>query len=149
MKVVRLKQSTQGEEAPVLEPQNITTILILPIVTAAACITCLMMPGGRGNDATHRQPPFWDPETSRESFRSWMTNITLWVMLTDLQPHQQVAAIILRLGGSAREMARQITPQEMMNGGMAKEWRRIQSPISSTRSSASTRSWTRRHEWQA
>ncbi len=46
-----------------------------------------------------------------------MTDISLWVMLTDLQPHQQCAVITMRLGGSAREMARMITPQEMMFGG--------------------------------
>eukprot|EP00974_Lingulodinium_polyedra_P089020 8630204-Lingulodinium_polyedra.AAC.1 len=40
-------------------------------------------------------------------------------MLTDLQPHQQCAAIVMRLGGAAREMARMISPQEMMNGGLA------------------------------
>eukprot|EP00974_Lingulodinium_polyedra_P129193 11209158-Lingulodinium_polyedra.AAC.1 len=39
-------------------------------------------------------------------------------MLTDLQPHQQCAAIVMRLGGAAREMARMISPQEMMNGGL-------------------------------
>ena len=52
------------------------------------------------------------------SFRAYMTDISLWVLLTDLQPHQQCAAIIMRLGGAAREMARMITPQEMVNGGM-------------------------------
>eukprot|EP00974_Lingulodinium_polyedra_P092580 8969908-Lingulodinium_polyedra.AAC.1 len=39
-------------------------------------------------------------------------------MLTDLQPHQQCAAIVMRLGGAAREMARVISPPEMMNGGV-------------------------------
>ena len=47
-----------------------------------------------------------------------MTDISLWITLTDLSPPQQCAAIIMRLGGSAREMARMITPQEMINGGM-------------------------------
>ena len=42
----------------------------------------------------------------------------LWSMLTDLAPHQQVAAIILRLEGAARELARTLTPQEITNGGM-------------------------------
>ena len=46
-----------------------------------------------------------------------MTDISLWVMLTDLQPHQQCAAIVTRLGGSAREVARMISPQEIMMGG--------------------------------
>ena len=39
-------------------------------------------------------------------------------MLTDLQPHQQAAAIVLRLGGAAREVVRDITADEMMNGGV-------------------------------
>ena len=39
-------------------------------------------------------------------------------MLTDLQPHQQCAAIVMRLGGAAKEVARMMTPQEMMNGGI-------------------------------
>ncbi len=39
-------------------------------------------------------------------------------MLTDLQPHQHCAAITVRLADSAREMARMITPQEMMFGGV-------------------------------
>ena len=47
-----------------------------------------------------------------------MTDLSLWIMLTDLQPHQQCAAIIMRLGGAAREMARMITPQEMVLGGV-------------------------------
>ena len=47
-----------------------------------------------------------------------MTDISLWVTLTDMQPHQQCAAIIMRSSGSAREMARSITPQEMMMGGV-------------------------------
>jgi len=80
----------------------------------------LMMPqlGGERN-FNYRIPPSWSPESDQSySFRAFMTDISLWIMLTDLQPHQQCAAIIMRLGGSAREMARMITPQEMMNGGM-------------------------------
>ena len=52
------------------------------------------------------------------SFRAFMTDISIWIMLTDLQPHQQCAAIVMRLGGAAREMARMMTPQEMMNRGL-------------------------------
>jgi hypothetical protein len=39
-------------------------------------------------------------------------------MLTDLEPHQQCAAIVMRLEGAAREIARMMTPQEMFLGGM-------------------------------
>ncbi len=38
-------------------------------------------------------------------------------MMSDMQPHQQCASIIQRLGGEARELARLMTPQELMNGG--------------------------------
>ena len=58
-----------------------------------------------------------------------MTNISQWVMLTDLQPHQQCAALIMRLGGSAREMARMITPQEMYNGGSFEPGGEIVDPV--------------------
>ena len=47
-----------------------------------------------------------------------MTDISLRIMLTDLQPRQHCAAVIMRLGGSAREMARVVTLQEMMSGGV-------------------------------
>ena len=56
-----------------------------------------------------------------------MTDISLWVMLTDLAPYQQCAAIVMRLGGPAREFARMILPQEIMTGG----WRdgRLLDPV--------------------
>ena len=81
-----------------------------------------MMPaavGNRSENSTYRIPPAWSPESEDHySFRAYMTDITLWVMMTDLQPHQQCAAIVMRLGGSAREFARTITPQEIMFGGV-------------------------------
>ena len=38
-------------------------------------------------------------------------------MLTELQPHQQSVAIVPQLGGAAREYARAITPDELIDGG--------------------------------
>ena len=82
-----------------------------------------MMPGLGGGSRTenfnYRIPPSWSPENdSNYSFRAYMTDISLWVMLTDMAPHQQCAAIIMRLGGQARELARTISPQEIVAGGM-------------------------------
>ena len=103
------------------------------LILAVGCIMVMfylisMMPagggggGGGGNgprDFNYRIPPSWSPEHDHSySFRAYMTDIALWVMLTDLQPHQQCAAIIMRLGGAARDMARMVTPQELMNGGV-------------------------------
>ena len=91
---------------------GIVGILLLMVPVGAGAL------GGREN-SNYRVPPTWSPEGEHNySFRAYMTDISLWIMLTDLQPHQQCAAIIMRLGGAAREMARMITPQEMAAGGV-------------------------------
>ena len=62
-----------------------------------------------------------DPERQHrggQTFRQWSQEIGLWILLTDLQPPQQVAAIILRLGGTAREAVNHLTPQDIANGGL-------------------------------
>ena len=65
-----------------------------------------------------QDPPAWSPENDNNySFRAYMTDISHWVMLTALAPHQQCAAIMMRLGGQARELARKISPQEIVGGG--------------------------------
>ena len=46
-----------------------------------------------------------------------MTDISIWVMLTDQAPHQQCTAIVMHLGGKVRELARMISPQEIVSGG--------------------------------
>ena len=83
---------------------------------------CMMNVGGAptftGQNTNHRVPPSWSPEADATySFRAYITDLALWIMVTDLQPHQQCAAIIFRLGGTAREMARMMTPQEIAYGG--------------------------------
>ena len=76
--------------------------------------------GGVGaGDFNFRVPPAWAPENEHHySFRAWCQDLQLWLMLTDLQPAQQAAAIVMRLGGAARELVRSITPDEIMNGGI-------------------------------
>ena len=92
-------------------------------------LVCHMMAGqGRnvgpqGHDAIGsgnlRQPPAWSPQMeSTYPFRHYSRDLLLWSLATDLQPHQQASAVILRLGGQAREIAREITPEELVNGGM-------------------------------
>ena len=39
--------------------------------------------------------------------------------MTDLAPHQQVAAVILRLSGAAKDLARTPTPIEILSGGVS------------------------------
>ncbi len=54
----------------------------------------------------------------RDSFRNWINEIVMWSMLTVLLPHQQAAAICLRLEGGAKEMVPNIAPVEVMNSGV-------------------------------
>ena len=42
----------------------------------------------------------------------------LWSLATDLPPHQQAAAAVLRLSGQARNVAREMTPEELIHGGV-------------------------------
>ena len=39
-------------------------------------------------------------------------------MLTDLQPHQQCASVIMRLGGAARDVCRELSQNEILFGGV-------------------------------
>jgi hypothetical protein len=54
----------------------------------------------------------------RLQLQAHMTDMSFWILLTDLQPHQQCAAIIMRLGGAAHEIAGMMTPQEMTFRGL-------------------------------
>ena len=47
-----------------------------------------------------------------------MTDIGLWSYVADVSPPQQAAAIVLVLGGSAREHARALPPAQLLQGGI-------------------------------
>ena len=101
--------------------QLIIGIMATSLIVFTSMAFCHMVGAGRGGggDTNHRVPPRWGPERETSySFKTYVTDLMLWSMLTDLAPHQQVAAIILRLEGAARELARTLTPQEITQGGM-------------------------------
>ena len=122
-----LRSGSRQAEAPSIGKSERIAIMS-PLLCMS--ILCYMMPGGNPNlstrgvdmssrDFNYRIPPGWNPENEHNySFRAYMTDISIWIMLTDLQVRQQCAAIVMRLGGSAREIGCMITPQEMMNGGI-------------------------------
>ena len=105
---------------PIINYHKLGKLNHLVVMGMLVAILIHMMPQmGNDRNFNYRIPPSWSPENDQSySFRAFMTDISLWIMLTDLQPHQQCAAIIMRLGGGAREMARMITPNEMLNGGI-------------------------------
>ena len=61
---------------------------------------CHMMHGpnnqGTARDFNYRIPPGWDPAgEAHYSFRAWQTCLSHWIILTDLQPPHQSAAIVM------------------------------------------------------
>ena len=73
---------------------------------------------GRQNNS--RNPPPWTPE--REStypFQTWVQDVLSWsILATDMDAAQQTAAIILQLGGAARELARSMSYHDITQGGL-------------------------------
>ena len=67
-----------------------------------------------------RRPPAWSAESNnRYSFRTWMQDLTARSLVSsDMGEPEQTAALILELGGEARELARNLSLQGMQNGGM-------------------------------
>ena len=64
-------------------------------------------------------PPAWNPDaTSAMPFGTWTQRLMVWgILAVDLDPSQQCAAIVERLGGSARELADALSWQELTQGG--------------------------------
>ncbi len=97
-----------------------SAVFVLTLGSLLAAVGC-MMPHPHhqpGDNFNYRIPPRWNPEQEQQySFRAYTTDLMLWTLLTDLQPHQQAAAVVMRLGGSAREAARTLSANELMHGG--------------------------------
>eukprot|EP00971_Amphidinium_carterae_P191460 3798994-Amphidinium_carterae.3 len=95
---------------------SISVLAILPLVAAAALVSCASL-GVRGARApVLRDPPFWQPgDEERHPFRHYLQDVSLWLLHSELDPVQQCAAIISQLG---RLLARELSPQEIMYGGL-------------------------------
>ena len=66
----------------------------------------LMMPAGQHGPNNHRYPPRWEPGLEGSlPFRTWLQDLLLWTITTDLEPHRQAAAIIAQLGGSSKRVS--------------------------------------------
>ena len=137
----RLLSSTVTQK--IFSHQGISVLTYAGVAAAVCAILGHMMASAAApvpRDFNYRVPPAWSPENdSSYSFRAFVTDVSLWIMLTDLQPHQQCAAIITRLGGAAREMARMISPQECVA-----EYHWTQLRTCSPRSRTALPHWTRK-----
>ena len=118
----------------------------VPFVVLAACIAaifCCMMPGhfrhhgggGAGSGgprqhahvgdagppfvgtATLKVPPAWSVErSSHYSLRSWISDLVLWSTATDVEPQRMGAIAALQVSGSAKELVRELAPDQLANG---------------------------------
>ncbi|CAE7876313.1 NPF8.5, partial [Symbiodinium necroappetens] len=94
-------------------------LCIILLCCIALTTVCFMYQPQQGGASSLRLPPRWDPSMEGSMpFRSWMQDLMLWTICTDLNPAQQCAAIISQLGGAARELARTLTPAEVYQGGI-------------------------------
>ena len=89
-------------------------ILGTSIISILGC-----MQAGNGVGGSNDQPPYWEPSMERTvPFRQYLSNLTLWCVGSEKSQQAQVSMIIRRLGGTARELADLLTPQEMFLGGV-------------------------------
>ena len=96
---------------------NARIISLGVICLGMASVVCCMVP--HATHTNYRLPPRWEPGLEGSlPFRTWLQDLLLWTITTDLEPHRQAAMIISQLGGAAREMARTLSPQEIFQGGV-------------------------------
>eukprot|EP00959_Pyramimonas_sp_CCMP1952_P157657 3296755-Pyramimonas_sp.AAC.1 len=67
--------------------------------------------------ASMKVPPTWSPDWStRCPFHRWLRDVALWSIATEIPENAQGAAVVLRLGGAAREYADELGAQILQQG---------------------------------
>lgn len=82
--------------------------------------------GGRGGG--RREPPGWSPENQNNyPYHVWVKDLMTWSLIVgDMEMSQQAAMVIMNLSGAAREIARQMTFEEITGGGMITDEQGVQ-----------------------
>ena len=99
-----LQLSPQGEATTIL-----AMVLILAGVATVSIFGCMHAPRNT-RLARIPDPPPWNPDSHQGqgniSFKAWTQRLMQWsILAVDLDEGQQCAAIVHQLGGSARELA--------------------------------------------
>ena len=105
-----------------------TWMLVIVGVGMLMLLGC-MMPGNAGSHGqnpgdqpygfcTHKKPPRWNTAwESKYPFRTWIQDVTLWASgATDLDEGAIGPNIVLQLSGEARNVAREIDADVLING---------------------------------
>ena len=68
--------------------------------------------------STSKVPPYWEPGLEQRGypFRIWLQDVDVWSTGTELQPELQAPAVVQRLGGAARALAREVPTAELRDG---------------------------------
>ena len=68
--------------------------------------------------STSKIPPYWDPglELRGYPFRTYLKDVRIWSSSSELQAEAQGGAVVQRLGGVARELARDVDPAALRDG---------------------------------
>ena len=68
--------------------------------------------------STSKVPPYWEPryEQAGYPFRIWLQDVNLWSGGTELPTELQAPAVAQRLGGTARDLVRQVPVAELRDG---------------------------------
>ena len=79
-------------------------------------------PRSAGNErighSTSKVPPCWEPsfEVRGYPFWVWLQDLDVWAAGTELQQEQQAPAVVQRLGGAARDLARGVPTTQLRDG---------------------------------
>ena len=105
----RLRQFTSQANAswrkppPRMEASRLKPVVLCSPALLYMLLSIMMVPGQGANssrDFNYRIPPAWSPEHENVySFRSFMTDVSIWIMLTDLQPTSSVQLSSVALEG--------------------------------------------------
>jgi len=102
-----------------------TSVFHLPLIRVPGALRGGMQQGMAlpGNLAealgSTKVPPAWSAEmqaTGTYKFKDWRQDVMLWCMVTDAPGYAQAAAVVLRLSGLARELARSIPEDQITQG---------------------------------
>ena len=78
--------------------------------------------------ASHKTQPFWAPELEQKGypFQLWLKDVTLWAGGTELPANLQGPAIAQRLGGTAKDLVRNVDVQILRDGRIDPQERKRQ-----------------------
>ena len=69
--------------------------------------------------ASSRVPPSWSPERDKiYLLRVWIQDVRLWSVATDTDPLRQGPNAAQRIGGTGKELIRELDPNVLVNGGV-------------------------------